>query len=608
MTTNMHGSATKRLLSLSIVVLVATLLGFGSIATAQSVGTVSYQGLLKNSSGLINTPVDLDITYYYVETGAPIVTESFVGVPVTNGVFSVALGSRMGGLPAQLDLSKPIELGIRVNGSVELTPRAPMHAVPYALTSHSLDGILASATPANNRIFPLPVDANGHITYDVLPPFSINGLPSTDGNLNIAAGPNISVTKDLTHNRLLINGLGVSSVGVRDGIVGSNLNGVVTVGLDLGNILGDWLATGSVSGLKLAPNFAGEGVYIDPLGTLGLGVDRNQFDFVNNQLHLRTDASVIGTDGLLTNLQVEGSAIFNTNDGSMTVFMGPVYTLGGLDLQYQRITNLANPVRDDDAATASYVDQHVASASVLSGDMIGVTNDAYLNPASDGIGNRLIVALNNGTLTIDPARLSISGDATIDGEGVISVSHALVADFAGTFTGNLTGDVTGTQDATSVTRIQGVDINSTAPTNGQFLAFDGELNSWTPVSVTPGSGITSITAGTGIVVNNAVPAHPEVALQPDVLRGSMGQVVLYIVSGPDKDELLTTIINPNVKSTSVIVAGILDDSHMNANERYATWVSDVVNGSFVLHLSRADGSNMKGNVHEGAAMSYAIFN
>lgn len=612
MITNLDGRTRSSIpfLLLITIVLAAGILSFGfaSIAGAQSVGTVSYQGLLRNASGPMNGVVDLDITYYYVETGAPAITETFIGVPVSSGVFSVELGSRIGGLSNNLDLTRALELGVRVNGSPELSPRTHIHAVPYALNAHSLDGMLASPTPANNRIFPLPVDQSGHLSYDILPPFSINGLDAIDGNIEIAAGPNISLTKDIEHNRLLITGLGISSIGVRDGIIGTNNNGIATLGLDVGNIPGDWLLNSSISGLKMSSTFPGEGVYIDPQGSLRLGVDRNQFDFVSNQLHLRTDAPVIGTNGLLSNLQVEGDVLFNTNTDAITVIMGPLYAVGGLDVQYQRIVNLATPVHDDDAATALYVDQHVAMASQLAGDVLGTTDNAQINPASDGIGDRLISAVNTGSMTLNPALLNLSGDLSVDGSGYVSVSHALVADFAGTFTGNLMGDVTGTQYATSVTRIRGVDVSDATPTGGQFLSFDGATNSWKPVSVTPGSGISSITAGSGILVNNAIPAQPEIALQPDVLRGSSGQTILYIVSGPDKDELLTTIINPTVKSTSIIVAGIVYDSHMNANERYAAWVSDVMNGSFVLHLSRADGSNMKGNVHEGAAVSYAIFN
>lgn len=74
---------------------------------------------------------------------------------------------------------------------------------------------------------------------------------------------------------------------------------------------------------------------------------------------------------------------------------------------------------------------------------------------------------------------------------------------ATSFTGNLAGDVTGPQTASTVARLQGRSVASTAPTNGQVLKYDSATAQWRPDTDNTGSGggggtITGVTAGTGL--------------------------------------------------------------------------------------------------------------
>jgi hypothetical protein len=606
MITTMHSSARMRLLSNSIVVLVALVLSVTLTTTAasQTVGTVSYQGQLKNINAPMAGYVDLDVTYYYVGTGEPALTETFAGVPVTNGIFNIELGSKVGGLPGNIDLTKPLEIGLRVNGSPELSPRTQILSVPFAMNAHSLDGILASVTPANNRIFPLPVDQNGHIGYNVLPPFSINGLPATDGNIQITAGPNVTISRDINNNRILVSALsGISNINVGDGLIGGGTGGTVTIGLDVGNIPGNWILKGSITGFQMSSDFTGEGLYLAPDGALRLGADLHQFNFENNKLHLRTDAPVIGTIGEFRHLQVESDVVLNTDQDASTIVLGTLYVGGGIDAGYQRLANLGEPAQDNDAATASYVDQKVALVSSLGGDITGVINDAKIDPASDGIGDRLVAAVNGGSMQIDAPRLNIKGDATIGDDGLMTVSHALVADFAGTITGNFSGDVTGSQSATAVSKIQGVDVSSIAPSDGQFMAFDGASNSWMPATAAPG-GILSINGINGITVDNSTPAMPVISMQTPRQRNLAGSIALLNTNG-NTDHLSIVVTNPNVTTNSIIIATVVLDSHSNSSESYTAYVTNIVNGSFTMNLRQASG-NLSNN--EGATIHYAIFN
>ena len=77
----------------------------------------------------------------------------------------------------------------------------------------------------------------------------------------------------------------------------------------------------------------------------------------------------------------------------------------------------------------------------------------------------------------------------------------------------LAGDVTGTLGATVVSKIQGIPVTNTPPTNNQVLTYNG--TAWTPTAITPGTisgkadlsvtdGIRIATgSGTGALLNAA---------------------------------------------------------------------------------------------------------
>lgn len=68
-----------------------------------------------------------------------------------------------------------------------------------------------------------------------------------------------------------------------------------------------------------------------------------------------------------------------------------------------------------------------------------------------------------------------------------------------TATGSAGGDLSGSYPSPVVDGIQGRGVASTAPTNGQALAWNNSTQQWEPTSISAGSGtVTSITAGTGL--------------------------------------------------------------------------------------------------------------
>ena len=75
--------------------------------------------------------------------------------------------------------------------------------------------------------------------------------------------------------------------------------------------------------------------------------------------------------------------------------------------------------------------------------------------------------------------------------------NAQTAQTSVAFSGSLAGDVAGTQGATSVQKIRGVTVDTTAPTDGQLLKYVAGTGKWTPSTVAVGGG--TITALTGDV-------------------------------------------------------------------------------------------------------------
>ena len=72
-----------------------------------------------------------------------------------------------------------------------------------------------------------------------------------------------------------------------------------------------------------------------------------------------------------------------------------------------------------------------------------------------------------------------------------------VVSSATNFTGSLAGDVGGTQGATSVNKIKGVAVSSTAPVNGDVLQYNG--TQYVPVAI-PSAPVSSVAGRTGAVV------------------------------------------------------------------------------------------------------------
>jgi len=151
-------------------------------------------------------------------------------------------------------------------------------------------------------------------------------------------------------------------------------------------------------------------------------------------------------------------------------------------------------------AAASYT-LPTASASTLGGMKIG----SGINVATDGT----ISTVNNGTVTSVTAGTGLSG-GTITSTGTIDIANTTVtagsygtasstiptftvnaqgqliaAGSYNTLTLGIAGDIIGNLGNATVRRIQGNDVSSVTPTNGQVLSWNGIATKWEPTSAAP---------------------------------------------------------------------------------------------------------------------------
>lgn len=124
---------------------------FSSISLAQIPKLISYQGKLNDANGLpVNGTRSITFTLYDAATGGTALwTEIHSSVTVTNGVFSVLLGSVTD--LNNLAFDKPYYLGITVGSGTELLPRKQIVSVAYSMRAENannaelLDGMNASS-------------------------------------------------------------------------------------------------------------------------------------------------------------------------------------------------------------------------------------------------------------------------------------------------------------------------------------------------------------------------------------------------------------------------------------------------------------------------------
>jgi len=120
--------------------LVSATVAFAGAAAAAVPGTLTHQGRLYDASGEVQTgAVDVQFAIYATASGGTALWTEVSSIQLDDGFFSVELGS-ITAIPDALLDNATLFLGITVGSDAEMTPRAEIRSVPYALRASDVTG------------------------------------------------------------------------------------------------------------------------------------------------------------------------------------------------------------------------------------------------------------------------------------------------------------------------------------------------------------------------------------------------------------------------------------------------------------------------------------
>ena len=183
-------------------------------APGPSATTVNYQGRLADSGGTpINSSRAMTFAIYDAATGGNLIwgPETHAAIPVSNGLFSVGLGSVLSIPTTTWNGDRYLEITV---GGETLSPRELIRSVPIAGLALTVpDGSITRASIANNA---LPVfTASTTTAYWPVPKCDFTGYP--------IPGLSISVSVDRTSS-FLVDVAGMGHSGVATGAIYSTIS------------------------------------------------------------------------------------------------------------------------------------------------------------------------------------------------------------------------------------------------------------------------------------------------------------------------------------------------------------------------------------------------
>jgi hypothetical protein len=209
---------------------------------AQDVARViSYQGRLISDGNPASGAHTIEFSLYTAQEGGSPLWSETRSVSVSNGLFSVLLGSETPIPEDVVEQNDELYLGMQVNNTAEMRPRLFLASTMFALRAGVADSVL-----------PFSIDAasiqDGAVTREKLDPAaavaSVNGR---SGDLILEAGSNISISE--TDESILISSTGgsaISEIIAGTGLTGGGAEGEISLSLAEEGVTADNIAPGAV--------------------------------------------------------------------------------------------------------------------------------------------------------------------------------------------------------------------------------------------------------------------------------------------------------------------------------------------------------------------------
>lgn len=118
-------------LALSAFLTLIPMLLMAQLEGPQIPDSLSVQGLLTDDTGTLLSDGNYDLDFKLYDGPTNVWQETHLNVPVVSGVFNVILGGTAS--LRSLPFRRPLELGIAVEGDLEMIPRTPLTSAAYAL-------------------------------------------------------------------------------------------------------------------------------------------------------------------------------------------------------------------------------------------------------------------------------------------------------------------------------------------------------------------------------------------------------------------------------------------------------------------------------------------